>query len=174
VFVPKLGLVKFRLSRRLPEGKLGMARVTCRAGCWHVSFPAPQPAVLARPGREERMVGIDRGVATTLALSNRTMLRAPIMRRNDQKRLVKRQLARCRKGSARRAALKARIARLHRRVADRRKDWVEKTTTRLAATYGVIAVENLPTRNMVRAPKPKLDPDKPGAFCPTVPPPRRG
>ncbi|WP_343709801.1 hypothetical protein [Mycobacterium sp.] len=32
VFMPKLGLVKFRLSRPLPAGKLGMARITCKAG----------------------------------------------------------------------------------------------------------------------------------------------
>ncbi|MBU8814001.1 transposase [Mycolicibacterium goodii] len=168
VFVPKLGLVKFRLSRPLPAGTLGMARVTCKAGRWHVAFPAPQPEVPARSGREERMVGIDRGVKTTLALSDATMLRAPVMRRGEQKKLVRlqRQLARCRKGSARRGKVKARIARLHARVADRRRDWVEKTTTRIAATYGVIAVEALPIRNMVRAPKPKPDPDQPGHFLP--------
>lgn len=168
LFVPKLGLVKFRLSRPLPDGKLGMARVTCKAGRWHVSFPAVQPEVPATPGREERMVGIDRGVKTTLALSDATMLRAPVMRRGEQKKLVglQRQLARCRKGSVRRGKVKARIATLHARVADRRKDWVEKATTRIAATYGVIAVENLPTRNMVRAPKPKPDPDQPGHFLP--------
>lgn len=168
VFVPKLGLVKFRLSRPLPESKLGMARVTCKAGRWHVSFPAPQPPVPAATGREQRVVGIDRGVKTTLALSDGTMLRAPIMRRGEQKKLVRlqRQLAHCRKGSARRAKVKARIAKLHAGVADRRKDWVEKTTTRIAATYAVVAVEKLPTRNMVRAPKPKPDPDQPGHFLP--------
>lgn len=166
VFVPKLGLVKFRLSRPLPEGKLGMARITCKADRWHVSFPAPQPPVPATPGREQRVVGIDRGVKTTLALSDATMLRAPIMRRGEQKKLARlqRQLARCRKGSVRRAKVKARIAKLHAGVADRRKDWVEKTTTRIAATYGVVAVEKLPTRSMVRAPKPKPDPDQPGHF----------
>lgn len=168
VFVPKLGLVKFRLSRPLPDGKLGMARVTCKAGRWHVAFPAPQPEVPATPGRQERMVGIDRGVKTTLALSDGTMLRAPVMRRSEQKKLVRlqRQLARCRKGSARRAEVKARIATLHAGVADRRRDWVEKTTTRITATYAVVAVEKLATRNMVRSPKPKPDPDQPGHFLP--------
>jgi transposase len=168
VFVPKLGLVKFRLSRPLPDRKLGMARVTCKAGRWHISFPAPQPEVPAAPGREERMVGIDRGVMTTLALSDAMMLRAPIMRRGEQKKLVRlqRQLARCRKGSARRAKVKARIATLHARVGDRRRDWVEKTTTRIVATYSVVAVEKLATRNMVRAPKPKPDPDNAGQFLP--------
>lgn len=168
VFVPKLGAVRFRLSRPLPAGKLGMARVTCKAGRWHVAFPAPQPEVPAAPGREQRQVGIDRGVKTTLALSDGTMLRAPIMRRGEQKKLVRfqRQLARCRKGSVRRGKIKARIAALHAGVADRRRDWVEKTTTAIAATYGVIAVENLDTGNMVRVPKPKPDPDNEGHYLP--------
>lgn len=168
VFVPKLGLVKLRLSRPLPAGKLGMARITCKAGRWHVAFPAPQPSVSAAPGREGRAVGIDRGVKTTLALSDGTMLRAPIVRSGEQKKLARlqRQLARCRNGSIRRAKVKARIARLHAGVADRRRDWVEKTTTRIAATYAVVAVEKLATRNMVRAPKPKPDPDRPGHYLP--------
>ncbi|MEX3741924.1 RNA-guided endonuclease InsQ/TnpB family protein [Mycolicibacterium porcinum] len=168
LFVPKLGLVKFRLSRPLPAGKLGMARITCKTGRWHVSFPAPQPEVPAIAGREHRVVGIDRGVKTTLALSDGTMLRAPIMRRSEQKKLVRlqQQLARCRKGSARRAKVKARIATLHARVADRRRDWVGRTTTRIAATYGVVAVEKLATRNMVRAPKPKPDPDNEDHYLP--------
>jgi transposase len=168
VFVPKLGLVKFRLSRSLPAGKLGMARVSCKAGRWHVSFPAPQPEVPGAPGREERMVGIDRGVKTTLALSDTTMLRAPVMRRGEQKNLVRLQcqLARCRKGSNRRAKVKARIAKLHGKVADRRKDWVEKVTTRIAGNYGVVAVEKLATRNMVRAPKPKADPGNESHYLP--------
>ena len=95
-----------------------MARVTCRAGRWQVAFPAPQPAVLAKPGREDTLVGIDRGVATTLALSDGVMLRVPIMRVREQKQLVKlqQQLARCRKGSAPRATVKARIAGLRQRV----------------------------------------------------------
>lgn len=168
VFVPKLGLVKFRLSRPLPTGKLGMARVTFKAGRWHVSFPAAQPAVPGAPGRSENRVGIDRGVKTTLALSDGTMLRAPVMRCSEQKKLARlqRQLARCRKGSARRGKVKTRIAMLHARVADRRKDWVEKTTTRIAANYGLLAVETLPTRNMVRSPKPKPDPDHEGHYLP--------
>ncbi|WP_234797278.1 RNA-guided endonuclease InsQ/TnpB family protein [Mycobacteroides chelonae] len=168
LFVPKLGLVKFRMSRPLPASKLGMARITWKAGRWHVAFPAPQPSVTPAPGRDGRAVGIDRGVKTTLALSDGTMLRAPIMRRGEQKKLVRlqRRLACCRKGSIRRGKAKARIAKLHARVADRRRDWVEKTTTRIAATYAVVVVEKLATRDMVRAPKPKPDPDNEGYYLP--------
>lgn len=59
VHVPKCGWVRFRWTRQLPAG-LGMTRVTVdRAGRWHVSFPAPQPAV-AGTGQGGR-TGIDRG-----------------------------------------------------------------------------------------------------------------
>jgi putative transposase len=47
-------------------------------GRWHVSFPAPQPAV-SDAGRAGKSIGIDRGVATTIATSNGQMFRAPRM-----------------------------------------------------------------------------------------------
>jgi putative transposase len=168
VHVPKLGFVRFKLSRPLAGGKLGMARISRdKGGRWHVAFPAPQTAVPSA-GRAGRGVGIDRGVATTLATSDGAMLRAPVMRRRERKRLIRlqRRLARCRKGSRRRDATKAAIARLHQQVADRRRDWVEKTTTQLAARYDMIAVEALPVRDMVRRPKPKRDPDNDRGFLP--------
>jgi transposase len=166
IAVPKLGWVRFQLSRALPPSPLGMARITRdSAGRWHVSFPALQPAV-PDAGRRGRAVGIDRGVATTVATSDGQMLRAPVMRKRERQRLARLQqkLARQRKRGVRRQATKAKIGRLHQRVADRRRDWVEKVTTKLAANYGLIAVEALPVRVMVRRPKPKPDPNNPGQF----------
>ena len=164
IAIPKLGWVKFKLSRALPAGRLGMARVTCStSGRWHVSFPAPQPLV-ADAGRTGRSIGIDRGVATTIATSDKQMCRAPTMRKREQAKLARLQCekARRRKGSARRKAVVQQIAAVHETVADRRRDWVEKITTRIAANYDFVAIEQLPVRNMVRRPKPKPDPDNPG------------
>jgi len=134
---------------------------------WHVSFPAPQPAV-SDAGRTGRAIGIDRGVATTIATSDGQMFRAPRMGKREQAKLARleREKARRGKGSARRKVVVARIAALHQTVADRRRDWVEKITTRVAANYDVVAVEQLPIRNMVRRPKPKPDPDNPGQYLP--------
>ncbi|MDT5229550.1 MAG: putative transposase [Mycobacterium sp.] len=168
VHVPKLGWVRFRLSRPLPPSALGMARITRdRGDRWHVSFPGPQPGV-PDAGRCGRAVGIDRGVATTVATSDGQMLRAPVMRQRQRERLARLQqkLARQRKCSARWQATKAEIGRVHQRVADRRRDWVEKVTTRLAANYELVAAEALPVRAMVRRPKPKPDPDNSGQFLP--------
>ena len=66
---------------------------------------------------------------------------------------MQRQLARQRKGSNRRNRTKAKIARIFAREADRRKNWVEQTTTRLVREYDLLAVENLPVSNMVRSAK---------------------
>jgi transposase len=165
VGVPKVGTVRFRLSRPLPA-KTGMARVTLDAsGRWHVSFTAAQaPVVRTRTGSA---VGIDRGVAITLAISDGTMLRAPTSPKLAAKvvRLDQR-LSRQRRGSKRRAKTVRRRARAHARIADRRRDWVEKATTQLVVDHGVIVLEDLKVKNMVRRPKPKADPERPGAFLP--------
>jgi putative transposase len=77
VFVPKLGKLRFRLSRPMPDAH-GMARVTLdRAGRWHVSFAAPQAGLKRMPGGGG--LGIDRGVATTLATSDGAMYRIPTL-----------------------------------------------------------------------------------------------
>ncbi|MGH3959585.1 RNA-guided endonuclease InsQ/TnpB family protein, partial [Mycobacterium sp.] len=59
-----------------------------------------------------------------------------------------------------------RIAALHQSVADRRRDWVEKITTRIVANYDFVSVEELQIRNMVKRPKPKPDPENPGRYLP--------
>src|SRR2546426_1087638 len=63
VHVPKVGWVRFRLTR--PLGEHGMARVTRdRAGRWHVSFSAPQPPVVRTA--TGAAIGVDLGVAPTV------------------------------------------------------------------------------------------------------------
>ena len=58
------------------------------------------------------------------------------------------------------------IAKIHARIADRRKDWVEKVTTRLVDEYDVIVLEDLKVKNMVKSPKAKPDLENPGQFLP--------
>ena len=164
VTVPKCGRVRFRLSRALPPN-YGVARVTLDGKRrWHVSFQAPQPALERESSG--RAVGIDRGVATTIATSDGRMFRAPTIRPREKRRLrsLQQRKARQKKGSRRQEATKARIAGLHQRMADRRRNWIEINTTRLVRGYDLLAVENLQVRNMVRRPAPKPDPDREGVF----------
>src|SRR6266702_948325 len=109
IWVPKAGWVRFRWSRTVPAAK--SYRVTLdRAGRWHVAFAAiPQP--LPGPGTGE-VVGIDRGVVVSAALSTGELLHCPGLRPAEQARLrlLQRKLARAKKGSRRRRRVKAAIS----------------------------------------------------------------
>jgi putative transposase len=145
VLVPKLGWVRFRLSRPVPDAK--SYRVTRdRAGRWHVAFAAI-PAPIPGPSTGE-VVGIDRGVTVTLALSDGHTYQAPADR--DVTRLQRR-LARAKGGSKRRAKVKARLARVHARNADARRDWAEKASTEIARGYDLIRLEDLDVGSMTRS-----------------------
>ncbi|KJE21456.1 transposase [Frankia torreyi] len=150
VRIPKVGWVRFRRSRTVPDAR--SYRVTRdRAGRWHVAFavvPDPIPA----PGTGT-IVGADRGVTVSAALSSGESLHCPGLRPGEQARLVRlqRRLVKAKRGSNRRARLRARIARVKAREVDRRKDWVEKTSTGLARRYDLIRVEALPVGTMTRS-----------------------
>lgn len=154
VTVPKAGRVRFRLSRPLPPDAKS-ARVTLdRAGRWHVSIVAI-PDRIDGPGTGE-IVGVDRGVAATVALSTGELLHAPKPDYAKRARLQRR-MARQQKGSNRRERTRRRIARLATKEADRRKDWVEKVTTDLACRFDVVVLEDLRVANMVRSAKGTAD-----------------
>jgi putative transposase len=124
-----------------------------RAGRWHVSFahiPGPVPA----PGNGQ-IVGVDRGVTVSAALSDGEMLTVPGLSTGEQRRLghLQRKLAKARKGSTRRGRVKTAIAKFRAREAGRRKDWCEKLSTSLARRFDVIRIENLNITGMTRSAK---------------------
>ena len=153
VWVPKAGWVRFRWSRAVPPDAKSYRVTKDRVGRWHVAFamiPAPVPA----PGNGQ-VVGIDRGVAVSAALSTGEMLHclALIARERTRLRRLQRKLARARRGSNRRGRVKHAIARLRAREADRRKDWAEKVSTDIARRFDQIRVEDLKIGNMTRSAK---------------------
>ncbi|MGA5758969.1 RNA-guided endonuclease InsQ/TnpB family protein [Nonomuraea bangladeshensis] len=153
VKIPKVGWVRFRWSRAVPDGVKSYRVTRDRAGRWHVAFAAV-PAPIPAPGAGQ-VVGVDRGVAVSAALSTGELLNVRGLRDTEKARLRRllRKLARAKRGSRRRARVKTAVARLKAREADRRKDWVEKTSTDLARRFDVIAVEDLKIRDMTRTAK---------------------
>jgi putative transposase len=99
------------------------------------------------------VVGIDRGVAASAALSTGELLHCPGLRLAEHARMrrLQRRLRRARRGSNRRQLLRAAIGRLRAREVDRRKDWAEKLSTDLARRFDVICIEDLKIRNMTRS-----------------------
>jgi putative transposase len=151
VWVPKVGWVRFCLSRPVPEGVKSYRVTRDRAGRWHIAF-AHVPVPIAGPG-DGSVVGIDRGIAVSAALSTGELLHVPGLSRGEATRLkvLQQRLSRAEQGSNRRTRTKLAIAKLKARETDRRRDWVEKATTDIARRFDTIRIEALDVRAMTRS-----------------------
>ncbi|MFB7656496.1 MULTISPECIES: RNA-guided endonuclease InsQ/TnpB family protein [unclassified Streptomyces] len=152
VKIPGCGWVRFRLTRTgLPQAKT--FRVTFRNNQWHIAFAvAPEP--VEAPDTNS-VVGIDRGVTITAALSDGRKLNCPQLTTRERARIRKhqRRAARAPKDSEGKRVEYAKVARLKAREADRRKDWCEKTSTILARDHRLVRFEKLNIKNITASAK---------------------
>ena len=95
-------------------------------------------------------VGIDLGLTHFAILSTGEKVAAPNTFRKNEEKLAKlqRRLAKKTKGSANRKKAKLKVAKLHAKIADSRKDFLHKISTRLVNENQVIAIETLAVSNM--------------------------
>lgn len=142
-----------RWSRPIPEGAKPTT-VTASldaAGRWHVSIRCEDSTVKKLP-KLKNAIGIDLGITALATLSTGEKIPNPRHDENElaRKRQLSRSLARKKKGSHNRYKAQQKLARLHARIADRRKDSLHKLSTRLVRENQVIAVEDLNIAGMVR------------------------
>lgn len=143
VWLPKIGWVRFRNSRDA-IGKLKGATVSQSAsGKWFVSITAEVP-IPNKPERTEA-IGVDVGLSTFATLSTGEKIDNPRWIRRSERKLeqLQRSLSKKKKGSNNRAKAKKKLAIQHERVANQRKDFQHKLSTRLINENQVIGVENL-------------------------------
>lgn len=145
--LPKIGWVKFRDTRPM-RGTLKNVTVARAANGWHISFACEIQHTA--PANTRPAVGIDRGVANTLALSTGELLSVPrsLETLDRRKRKAQRIVARRKKGSKRRAKQLRRVAKLAARAARIRADWQHRITTDIAARFGLVVIEYLKIKNM--------------------------
>ena len=139
-------------SRPLPEGAEPSTVTVSKdaAGRWFVSILVEETIQPLPP--VERRVGVDAGITALLTLSTGEKIANPRHERADRRTLARAQraLARKEKGSANRAKARLKVARVHARIADRRRDHLHQLSTRLVRENQVIAVEDLTVRNMIK------------------------
>lgn len=118
------------------------------AGRYFVSMLCDD-AVQALPTSEAK-VGIDLGLTHFAILSSGEKIAAPNTFRKNESKLAKlqRRLAKKIKGSRNRAKARVKVARVHAHIADARRDFLHKLSTRLIRENQVIAVETLAVSNM--------------------------
>jgi putative transposase len=106
-------------------------------------------AVAAKPAVQSK-VGVDLGLTHFAILSTGEKVVSPNTFRRNETKLAKlqRKLAKKQKGSNRRIKAKLKVARLHARIADSRRDFLHKLSTRLINENQVIAIESLAVSNM--------------------------
>ncbi len=158
VQLPRIGKVRTKeptekLLKLLAEGKARIlsATISREADRWFVSLTCE----VERPDPEVRAgepVGIDLGLEAFAVLSDGTKLEAPrpLGRALKLLRRRSRQLSRKQKGSKNYRKAVLRLARLHRRIRNIRRDFLHKTTTELAKTKPVLVVEDLSVRGLGR------------------------
>jgi len=145
--LPKIGWVRFRDTRPM-HGTLKNVTITLDALGWHVSFT--REIEHDAPVNICPSVGIDRGVANTLALSTGERLSLPgsLDAIDRHRRRAQRVLARKKRGSHRRTKALRRVARLSARAARIRRDWTHKAALDIARRFGAVVLEDLKIKNM--------------------------
>jgi len=139
-----------RFSREIPKAAT-VTTVTVSKDCagrYFVSMLCTDE-VSAKPVADGE-VGIDLGLTHFAILSTGEKIASPKTFRKYEKRLAKAQrcLSKKQKGSANRRKAKLRVARIHAKIADSRKDFSHKLSSRLVNENQVIAIETLAVSNM--------------------------
>ncbi|MFF0014674.1 RNA-guided endonuclease InsQ/TnpB family protein [Streptomyces sp. NPDC005374] len=140
-------------SRPLPEGVTPSTVTVSQdaAGRWFVSMLCDD-IIIPAPATTNA-VGIDLGITCLATLSTGEKITNPKHERKDRARLAhaQRELSRKAKGDgANRAKARRKVARVHARIADRRRDFLHKLTTRLVRENQTVVIEDLTVRNMVK------------------------
>jgi putative transposase len=166
VYLRGIGHVKVNVHRPV-QGRVKTVTLKREGRRWYVILSCDD--VPARPllatGRE---IGLDVGVARFATTSDGEIIANPKFTRTSEAELAAAQqsLSRKQRGSSNRRRAKAKVAKVHRRIRNRRSDFHHKTARALVNECDVIALEKLNTAGMTRRPKPKPDPDQPGGYLP--------
>ena len=142
--------LNIRFSRTIPKAAK-VTTVTVSKDCsgrYFVSMLCTDEVQAKAPVSAK--VGIDLGLSHFAILSTGEKIAAPNTFRKNEEKLAKlqRKLAKKTKGSANRKKAKLKVAKLHAKIADSRKDFLHKLSTRLVNENQVIAIETLAVSNM--------------------------
>ena len=147
--VPKLGRVNMAESLRF-TGKILSARISKQASWWWVSITVEMPDEI--PLNTSPPVGVDVGLNRLATLSDGRKFenQKPLVSQLKKLRRLNKELARRTKGGKNWLKTKDKLSRTHYEIACMRLDWLHKLTTEIAKTSGIVAVEDLHVKGLIR------------------------
>lgn len=149
--IPKLGWVRMREALRF-NGHIVSASVSRKADHWYVSITVDCLDPSLQPAEDQGVVGVDLGITRLATLSTGETVDGPkaLRRLLDSVRRLSRAVTRKVKGSHNRAKARLRLARLHERIANIRRNSLHQLTTNLTRHFHTIGIEDLNVRGMLR------------------------
>ena len=149
VYLAKIGNIKSVWSRELPSEPSSVTVIKDAANRYFVSFVVDTEPVSIEA--KNQSIGIDLGIKTFAFMSNGEKAENPNYSKHDRKvRKLQRKLARQVKGSNRRHRTRLAIAKKHNRIADTRKDFLHKLSTKLVRENQSIVLEDLNVSGMMK------------------------
>ncbi|MEX0387390.1 RNA-guided endonuclease InsQ/TnpB family protein [Spiribacter onubensis] len=151
IFLPKLGWVRYRNSRKV-MGAIKNVTVSACGGKWFVSIQTEREVETPRHPASG-VVGVDMGVANLATLSTGEVIAPANALKKHQRQLARAQRAMNRKNKFSRnwTKAKARVQKIHIRIGNARRDHLHKLTTALSKNHAAVVVEDLQVRNMTRS-----------------------
>ncbi len=147
LFLPKLGWLRYRNSRDV-LGTVKNITVSQSGGKWFASIQTEREA--ENPVHQGTAVGIDMGIARFATLSDGAVFEPLSSFKRQEQALAKAQRAMSRKTKFGRNWMKAKakVQRIHTKIANARRDDLHKTTTTISQNHAMVCIEDLQVRNM--------------------------
>ena len=165
----KIGHIKIKMHRPI-MGTIKTCTIKREGRHWYACFSCE----VERPEHHQQRtpytdvaVGIDLGLHHFAALSTGDLIDNPRYYRRAEQQLIATQqtFSRRKRGSKRWKKAGARLARLYRKIRNRRHNFLHQWSHRLVNTYQTIVFEELETKNMSKKPEPKQD-EETGKYLP--------
>ena len=151
IFLPKLGWLRYRDSRKV-LGTVKNATVSQSCGKWYVSIQTEREIVEpVHPSTS--IIGIDVGITRFATMSDGSFIEPFNTFRKHEQRLTRYQRAMSRKTkfSNNWKKAKAKVQKLHIRIANIRRDFLHKCSTTISQNHAMVCIEDLQVRNMSKS-----------------------
>jgi putative transposase len=149
--LPKLGWMRYHKSQDI-LGEAGNVTISESCGKWFVSIQTEwQVETPQHPSTSA--VGMDWGVVNFVTLSNGEIVDQcqPLKKFLPKLAKLQRRMARKKKFSKNWRKAKARVTKLHTKIANIRKDFVHKVSNDISKNHVVVVVEDLQVKNMSKS-----------------------
>lgn len=157
IFLPKLGWLRYRHSRDV-LGDVRNVTVSQSGGKWFASIQTRREVEQPVP-KATTDIGIDVGIARFATMSDGDFIAPLNSFKKHQQRLARyqRRMSRKIKFSNNWKKAKARVQRIHARIANARRDFLHKATTTISDNHALVCVEDVQVRNMSKSSRGTLE-----------------